>query len=69
VTTQFHHTHSDDNTVICTTDAESWMDLADTFFQFLRGVGYELKRQDLSDHFYEPVERTAEVEDEQEPTP
>lgn len=34
-------------------DTVTWGEVADEFYHFLLGCGFVLKRQDLSDHFYE----------------
>lgn len=52
--TNFTMTAKDeDNTTTITVDTVVWTEVADRFYNFLRGAGFELDRQQLSDHFNE----------------
>ena len=49
-TYKFKSINATDTTVVSYT-GDAWPDIAERFFQFLRGCGFELERQDISDYF------------------
>ena len=64
---QFEQLNSGDRTE-SSFSTVSWSIVADRFFDFLRGCGFELTRQDLSDHFDQSVfDKSASSTDEDPP--
>lgn len=43
------------NVTTVTVETMTWTEVADRFYHFLRGAGFELERQQLSDYFNEEL--------------
>lgn len=57
-----------------TIQADTWREVADTFYEFLLGCGFQLTRDHLSDHFLSPeyariLQEVTEAVDEDEDGP